>query len=159
TGRRVDQANLLLRQIVDTPRVKYILTPNQHIGAWHVSFMPQWITREVLARRGGLRFTQDQVHPCRCSLLGWMPSSILVEGRVIGNWFFDVEKQPEVGMKAYDAGAAMLRDFFERELKQFMVEDLDPLGQKIIECCLNQGSVHELQELIPHATLINPDEE
>jgi hypothetical protein len=41
TGRRVDQANLILKQILDTPKVKYILIPNQHIGAWEVGFMPQ----------------------------------------------------------------------------------------------------------------------
>ncbi|MFW6306621.1 MAG: DUF4914 family protein, partial [Bacillota bacterium] len=53
TGRKVAQANLLLKQIVDTPKVRYILTPNQHIGAWKVGFMPQWVTREYIARRGG----------------------------------------------------------------------------------------------------------
>ncbi|MFP4015971.1 MAG: DUF4914 family protein, partial [Halanaerobiales bacterium] len=53
TGRKVEQANLLLKQIVDTPKVRYILTPNQHIGAWKVGFMPQWVTREYIARRGG----------------------------------------------------------------------------------------------------------
>jgi len=31
TGRRVDQANLLLRQIIRTPKTRYALSPNQHI--------------------------------------------------------------------------------------------------------------------------------
>jgi hypothetical protein len=53
TGRRVDPANLLLNQILMTPEVRYILTPNQNVGAWEVSFMPQWVAREYLARRGG----------------------------------------------------------------------------------------------------------
>jgi len=39
TGRRVDQANLLLKQIVETPDTRYVLIPNQHIGAWKVGFM------------------------------------------------------------------------------------------------------------------------
>ena len=52
TGRRVTQANLLLRQIVDTPRTRFVLVPNQHVGAWHTGFMPQWLAREYLARRG-----------------------------------------------------------------------------------------------------------
>ena len=51
TGKKVKQANLLLRQIEQTPNVQYILTPNQHIGAWATSFMPQWIAREYLARK------------------------------------------------------------------------------------------------------------
>lgn len=36
TGRRVDYANLLLRQIRETPGTRYVLIPNQHIGAWRV---------------------------------------------------------------------------------------------------------------------------
>ncbi len=61
TGRRVDQANLLLEQIATTPSVRYILCPNQHIGAWKVGFMPQWIAREYLARRGVAKFKPEQV--------------------------------------------------------------------------------------------------
>ncbi|MCC5845050.1 MAG: DUF4914 family protein [Verrucomicrobia bacterium] len=154
TGRMVDQANLILKQILDTPKVKYILCPNQHIGAWEVSFMPQWVTREYLARRGGANFTGEQVKPCRSALLGWSPSSILVEGRPVGSWFFNVAKQPEVGEEAYDKGAEILHDFFKKELSQFLCDDLMPLGRQIIECCMNGGSVEDYQNLIPHATLL-----
>ncbi len=157
TGRRVDQANLILKQILDTPRVKYILVPNQHIGAWEVSFMPQWVTREYLARRGGANFHSGQVKPCRCPLLGWSPSSIVVEGRPIGSWFFNVEKQPEVGVEAYDVGARLLRDFFKQELSQFLEPDLLPLGKQIIECCLRGGSLDEYCALIPHETLVQDE--
>lgn len=155
TGRRVDQANLILKQILDTPKVKYILVPNQHIGSWDVSFMPQWVTREYMARRGGANFDSSQVKACRCPLLGWSPSSIMVEGHPIGAWFFDVAKQPEVGEEAYDKGAQILQDFFEQELSQFLEEDLMPVGKQIIECCLNHGSVQEYASLVPHTTLTN----
>lgn len=154
TGRRVDQANLILKQILDTPKVKYILVPNQHIGAWAVSFMPQWITREYMARRGGANFDASQVSPSRCPLLGWSPTSIVVEGRPIGSWFFKVEKQPEVGEEAYDQGAAILQRFFEKELSQFQVPDLMPLGRQIIECCLDKGTLEQFEELVPHPTLM-----
>jgi hypothetical protein len=157
TGRRVDQANLLLRQIVDTPKVRYVLTPNQHIGAWEVSFMPQWIAREYLARRGGARFSKGQVKPSRCALLGYTPGSIMVEGRTIGAWFFEVDQQPEVGATAYDEGAAILSDFFGSELSQFLVQDLDPLGRRIIETCLAGGSLADYEALIPHGTLVDGD--
>lgn len=153
TGRRVDQANLLLQQILNTPEVKYVLIPNQHIGCWEVSFMPQWITREYLARRGGAHFTTEQVKPSRCSLLGWNPSSMVVEGRTIGSWFFEVDKQPEVGPAAYDQGAEILRNFFHRELKQFDSPDLMPLGKRIIDCCMANGTVQEYRELIDHGCL------
>ncbi|MCF7838511.1 MAG: DUF4914 family protein [Candidatus Marinimicrobia bacterium] len=157
TGRRVDQANLILKQILDTPRVKYILVPNQHIGAWAVSFMPQWITRDYMARRGGARFSRDQVSACRCPLLGWNPNSIAIEGRNVGVEFFKVEKQLEVGEEAYDQGAAILRDFFVREVTQFKVPDLLPLGREIIDCCLERGGVEDYAALIPHETISGED--
>ncbi len=153
TGRRVDHANLLLRQILDTPAVRYILTPNQHIGAWEVGFMPQWITREYLARRGGAKFNKEQVHPSRCPLLGYAPLSLLIEGRTIGRWFFDVEQQPEVGTEAYDQGAKILHDFFKRELKQFLVPDLLPEARSIIECCLSDGTLADYESLLGIPTL------
>jgi len=157
TGRRVDQANLLLKQILDTPKVRYILVPNQHVGAWEVSFMPQWITREYMARRGGARFSHDQVSACRCPLLGWNPNSISVEGQNVNKEFFKVETQPEVGVVAYDQGAAVLRDFFIKELSQFTVPDLLPLGREIIDCCMSGGSIEDYNALIPHETISNDD--
>lgn len=153
TGRRVQHANLLLNQIMETPRVRYILTPNQFIGAWEVGFMPQWITREYLARRGGCRFSKDQVKPSRCPLLGYTPQKIVVEGRTIGVWFFEVDQQPEVGGPAYDRGAEILADFFKRELQQFLEDDLHPVGRRIIECCLDDGSVEDYEKLLDLPTL------
>lgn len=156
TGRMVDQANLLLRQIVDTPRVKYILTPNQHIGAWETGFMPQWIAREYLARRGGARFSPDQVMPSRCPLLGFALKSVVIEGQTIPGILLRVEKQPEVGLAGYDAGAQILADFFHRELRQYLDPDLDPLGRKIIECCLAGGSVEDYMGLLlPESVLVD----
>lgn len=153
TGRRVDQANLLLRQILDTPEVRYILAPNQHVGVWEVGFMPQWIAREFIARRGSARFTKDQTTPARCPLLGYALKPLTVEGRMIGPWFLEVDKQPEVGEAAYDEGADVLANFFHRELRDFLDDDLDPLGAKIIECCLNSGTLADYEALIDIATL------
>lgn len=157
TGRMVDHANLLLNQIIDTPEVRYVLIPNQHIGAWEVGFMPQWITREYLARRGGARFAANRLHPSRCALLGYTPGTIMVEGSTLGNWFFEVEHQPEVGPAAYAEGAAILTEFFHRELKAFLGPDLLPTGQRIIECCLAGGSVEDYQGLLDLPCL-EPDE-
>ena len=153
TGRRVDHANLLLNQIIETPEVRYILTPNQHVGAWEVGFMPQWITREYLARRGGARFTSKQMKPSRCPLLGYTPRQIIMEGRTIGVWFFEVDQQPEVGAAAYDEGASILWKFFQSELRQFLVPDLLPAGRRIIECCLAGGSLEDYERLLDMATL------
>jgi hypothetical protein len=157
TGRRVDHANLLLNQIIETPRVRYILTPNQHIGAWEVSFMPQWIAREYIARRGGAKFSSNQMKPSRCPLLGYTPGKIVMEGRTIGAWFFEVEQQPEVGQAAYDRGAEILEEFFHRELNQFLVEDLLPTGRKIIECCLEGGTLEDYVGLLDIPTLVDDE--
>jgi len=148
TGKKVDQANLLLEQIMDTPKVKYILVPNQHIGAWKVGFMPEWITREYLARRGGAWFTEDQLRPARLPMLGYALNELLVEGQHIEKEFLQVDRQPEVGKEAYDAGAEILSNFFKKTIKQYLVEGLDPVGEKIIKTCLNDGSVEDYCNLV-----------
>lgn len=149
TGRRVDQMNLLLDQIQRTPKVRYILTPNQHVGAWETGFVPQWIAREYLARRGNAKFKSDQIQPARCPLLGYALYTLQVEGRLIPRWFLQVNTQPEVGDEAYDAGAEMLFTFFRRELEGLRHDDLMPLGKEIIDCCLSRGTVEEYEALLP----------
>jgi hypothetical protein len=150
TGRRVIHANLLLRQVVQTPATRYILIPNQHVGAWRTGFMPQWIAREYLARRGGARFRPDQLKTARSSLLGYAISSMHVEGTQIPQWLLEVDTQPEVGEDGYDTGAAMLTDFFRRELQPYLAEaDLDPLGRQIIACCLDGGDLEQYLRLVP----------
>jgi len=149
TGRRVDHANLLLRQFVETTRMRQILVPNQHIGAWRVGFMPQWITREYLARRGVARFRPEQLRPARCPLLGQTLRQLHVEGRMVASWFLQVETQPEVGEAAYDQGAALLHAFFRQCLKDFDVPDLDPLGRQIIQCAMDGGALEDYERFIP----------
>lgn len=151
TGRKVDQANLLLAQFRDNVRTRYILVPSQYIGAWRVGFMPQWVTREYLARRGAAPFKPDQLRATRCPLLGYRLHHLQVEGRMITNYLTKVEIQPEVGEEAYDIGAGLLYDFFRKYLKEFNTPDLLPLGRQIIECCLDNGSVADYEALIPSA--------
>lgn len=149
TGRRVDQANLLLRQFVQNTRMRHIICPNQHVGAWKVGFMPQWIAREYLARRGTARFRPEQLRPARCPLLGHTLHQLQVEGRLIARWFLQVDTQPEVGEAAYDQGAEILYAFFRKCLADFNDPDLDPLGKMIIDCCLDQGTIEDYEKLIP----------
>jgi len=150
TGRRVDQANLLLRQIVETPETRYVLLPNQHIGAWKVGFMAEWIAREYLARRGSAKFAREQVGEAACPLLGYIPHQLRIEGSMIPRVFLAVEEQIQGGLDVYEEGARQWRDFFSQELQQFMVPDLDPLGKKIIEACLDNAHQEDYRRLIPH---------
>jgi hypothetical protein len=149
TGRRVDQANLLLRQFRNHIRTRYILCPNQYVGAWKVGFMPEWVAREYLARRGAARFRSDQLSSARCPLLGYTLNHLLVEGRTVPQYLLRVEEQPEIGLDGFDEGADLLYGFFRKQLRQFLEPDLDALGREIIECCLDNGSVADYAALIP----------
>jgi len=150
TGRRVDQANLLLRQIVDNPETRYVLLPNQYIGAWKVGFMAEWMAREYLARRGSAKFGREQVGEALCPLLGYIPNQLRIEGSMIPRVFLRVEEQLQGGMDVYEEGARQWHAFFARELKQFQVPELSPLGRRIIEACLDGALQEDYRKLIPH---------
>ena len=63
--------------------------------------------------------------------------------------FLRPETQSKLGEDGYDAGAKILTDFFKQEIRQFLTDDLDPLGRQIIECCLNDGTLEEYLALTP----------
>jgi hypothetical protein len=119
--------------------------------------MPQWIAREYLARRGMAKFPGKQLVPARCPLLGYAIRTMMVEGQTINDWFFRVERQPEVGEEAYDKGADILTSFFHRELEKFLDPQLNSTGRDIIECCLQGGTLEEYDNLIPAEPLISDD--
>ena len=54
-----------------------------------------------------------------------------------------MDLQKDNGPEGYDAGAEILTGFFKKELKQYLVPDLHPLGRKIIEICLGDGSIED----------------
>jgi hypothetical protein len=149
TGKKITQANLLLKQIESTGRVHYVLSPNQHIGVWKVGFNPQWIMREYLARRGGIRFLEHELCEARSPLLGYALNRLVIEGQEIEKYLLMTELQPEVGTETYDKGAKQLEDFFRNELEQFYRNpDLCTLGKQIIECFMAGGKVTDYEKLI-----------
>lgn len=145
TGKRVEFANILLKQILSTPDTVFALIPNQHIGAWKVGFMPEWLCREYLARRGQSPFREDQLFRAESPLLGYALNNIHVEGTAISSWFLRVDTQPEVGIEAYKKGAQMLQEFFEEQLALFDVPELLPPGREIIQCFRDGGTVEDYQ--------------
>jgi hypothetical protein len=147
SGKIIDHANLLLDQIIATPETRYSLTPNQNVGAWSVSFMPQWVSREYLARRGMAQFRPEQLVASRCPLLGYSLKTMHVEGATIPSEMLRVDEQPEVGIEGYDSGSVMLHSFFKRELKKYLGESLRSSGRAIIECCMDNGSIHDYDRL------------
>ena len=154
TGKRVIQANMLLKQIIATPKIRYILTPNQHIGAWEVGFMPQWLAREYLARRGGAWFTRKQITPARSPLLGYALREMMIEGQLLEKEFLQVDRQPEVGVEAYDRGSEMLVSFFREYLAKYLEPELLPQGRKIIECFMSGGTLEDYCSFIDSEPII-----
>lgn len=149
TGSKVDHANLLLEQIVNTTKTRYILSPNQHVGAWEVGFMPQWVSREYLARRGQAAFSKQKLKPARCALAGYTIVNMLFEGNIIPEKFLEVNTQQEIGNAAYDEGCNILYDFFAQELNTYLTPELNQLGRDIIQCCLDKKGIEEYEKLIP----------
>jgi len=149
TGKMVTHANLLLDQIIQTPRMRYTLVPNQHIGAWKVGFKPQLLMREYLTRRGNAKLRSDQYQYARCPLLGFELNYLTIEGSKIPSRFLQVHKQVEVETEGYDAGAEILYDFFRDELKKYQTPELSATGKRIIDACLSGASVEDYLAIIP----------
>lgn len=149
TGKRTIHANMLLKQIIETPRTTFTLVPNQHIGVWKVGFKPQLLMREYLTRRGAARLRSDQYQPARCPLLGYELNYLTLEGSKIPLRFLQVYNQPEVGTAGYDQGAEILKEFFKKELQKYLTPDLLQTGRRIIEACLADASIEEYNEIVP----------
>jgi len=149
TGKRVIHANMLLKQIIETPRTTFTLVPNQNIGVWNVGFKPQLIMREYLTRRGVAKLRSDQYQPARCPLLGYELNYLTIEGSKIPSRFLKVFNQVEVGFEGYDAGAELLQKFFKEELQKFLQDDLLHTGKRIIDACLSNASIDEYNQIVP----------
>ncbi len=89
------------------------------MGVWEVGFMPQWITREFLASRGGARFTEKQMKPSHCPLLGYTPGKIVIEGGTLSVWFFEVDQQPEVALPPTTAARKSSKNSSIRNCRSF----------------------------------------
>ncbi|MEN2997571.1 MAG: DUF4914 family protein [Brevinematia bacterium] len=158
TGKQVTHANLILKQMINTPKVKYIVTPNQHIGAWRVGFFAEWITREYLARRGGVRFSKEELVKSRGVLLGYSLKEFIFEGQEIDIGFVRVELQPLVGEQGYDEGYKQLYDFFvSKTLPFYESPELDPIGKKILSCLYDKGSIEDFESILNIESFVDLD--
>lgn len=149
TGKRVIHANLLLDQIIKTPRTTFTLVPNQNIGVWQVGFKPQLLMREYLTRRGVAKLRADQYQPARSNLLGYELNYLTIESSKIPTRFLKVYNQIEVGTEGYDAGAEILQEFFKKELQKYWKDDLYKTGKRIIDACLSNATVEEYNQIVP----------
>jgi hypothetical protein len=159
TGLKVKQANLLYHQIKNAKKTNYIICPVKHVGAWNMGFKPQWITREFLPRRGRFKFAENEISPSRCVLLGYTLKKMTVEGQEIDANFLDVSLQKEVGIKAYDAGAKILTDFFKKELLPYLEHPfLDSDARKVIELVFkDDAKLEDFESLMEYETIISEE--
>jgi len=149
TGKKAKQANLLLEQIAASSNTRYLLIPNQHIGIYEVGFMPQWVVREYIARRGGAKIKQEHLIESRCPLIGYSLDSLKIDGQYIRKEFLQPELQKDVGLEVYDQGVELLNTFFRSEIEQYNLEELNPLARDIINAFLNDASLQDYISLMP----------
>jgi hypothetical protein len=149
TGERVKQANLLLEQILSCSATRYVLIPNQHIGVYKIGFSAEWISREYLARRGGVNMKMDRLVAARCPILGYAMKEMKVDGQRISTKLLRPENQETLGEEGYDKGAKILMDFFAKELEVYDKEELHPVGKQIIECFKRGGAVQDYCDILP----------
>ena len=87
--------------------------------------------------------------PARCPLFGYSMDEMKIDGQYIRQSFLRPEYQSKLGFDGYDAGARILTDFFKEQLKQFMTDELDPLGRQIIELVMRDAPLDEYLKLTP----------
>jgi hypothetical protein len=73
---------------------------------------------------------------------------LIIEGQRIPLSMLQVNRSMTVGDEAYDVGAQLLSNFFREQLAQFDESDLDPLGRRIIQCTLSNGTMADYESLI-----------
>ncbi|MDD7487831.1 MAG: DUF4914 family protein, partial [Clostridiales bacterium] len=82
-------------------------------------------------------------------LFGYALVDMKLDGQYVRQTFLRPETQSKLGEAGYDAGAKILTDFFKDQIRQYLTDDLDPLGRQIIECCLNDGTLDDYLRLTP----------
>jgi hypothetical protein len=148
TGKKAIHANLLLEQIINTPKTNYVLIPNQNIGTYEIGFMGEWLDREYLARRGNGLFNENELVEARCATFGYAFKEFEMNGFNVPIELLQTELQEGLGAEAYDKGAKILTDFFKKQLKQFLSPELEPLGRKIIEAYLQDQPLSVFEKLL-----------
>ncbi|MCI0502880.1 MAG: DUF4914 family protein [Fusobacteria bacterium] len=149
TGKKVDQANILLRQMLKTPATRYVLIPNQYIGSYKVGFKAEHISREYLSRRGQATFKKEELVDLEYPVLGYGMKNVKLDGKEIPARILRVTEQIYVGKEVFNQGANKLTNFFKEQLAQFLTPELDELGKNIIEEFLAGASLSRLNELMP----------
>ena len=87
--------------------------------------------------------------PARCPLFGYSLDEMKIDGQYIRRTFLRPELQSKLGFQGYDAGAKILTDFIKEQIRQFDTDELDPIGKKIIDLCMNDAPLDEYLAITP----------
>ena len=87
--------------------------------------------------------------PARCPLFGYSLDEMKIDGQHVRQTFLRPELQSKLGFEGYDAGAKILTDFMKEQVKEFLVDELDPVGRQIIELFLNDAPLEKYLEITP----------
>jgi hypothetical protein len=110
----VDQANLLLRQIVETPETRYVLIAEPAYWGVEGGIHGGVDCARVPGAAGQREVWREQVREAICPLLGYIPHQLRIEGSMIPRVFLAVEEQIQGGMDVYEEGARQWREFLRR---------------------------------------------
>lgn len=142
-------ANRLLKEIKKRDKISYLLTPSGYIGAWNIGYMPQLLMREYISRRGNCNFSEDQFQPAMNSLFGFEMYQMTLEGIRIPSKLLLPYKQDNMSVETYEEGINDYYIIFKEILSSYLSDALDPLGIKIIETFLSEGTIEDFIDLIP----------
>lgn len=142
-------ANRLLKEIKKRDKISYLLTPSGYIGAWNIGYMPQLLMREYISRRGNCNFSEDQFQPAMNSLFGFEMYQMTLEGIRIPSKLLLPYKQDNMSIETYEDGINDYYIIFKEILSSYLSDALDPLGIKIIETFLSEGTIEDFIDLIP----------
>ena len=87
--------------------------------------------------------------PARCPLFGYSLDEMKIDGQYIRQTFLRPELQSKLGFAGYDAGAKILTDFIREQARQFLTDELDPVGRRIIELCESDAPLEEYLAITP----------
>lgn len=133
---------------MNSPNTTNVLIPNQHIGAYHVGFMGEWLSREYLARHLGTVRAKHLV-PARCALFGYALDEMKLDGQFVRQTFLRPETRPSSAPRATTPARRSSPISSRSRSRSSSATISTPLGKEIIDCCLHDGTLDDYLALTP----------
>ncbi|MFN8390163.1 MAG: DUF4914 family protein [Bdellovibrionota bacterium] len=145
-------ANVAFQRMLQAYKTDYYTTAIKWIGCRYVGFHGEAVFQECLAREASGDASWSWV-PARNPLDGLVPSKMRIEDNVIPDLLIFPEHRENVGVAAYDAGAAkergMVAEFIDvlRKSAEALSEQLDPGLEEIFALFAAEGTHEDYEAL------------